>query len=208
MKKLAYVGAGRLAEQFASFLDPGGRRRALYFGKPSEGRKGKVVLPFERYLEDEFADCEFYVALGYLNLALKRSVVRRLKARKRKMPALIHPSAYVHPSADIGLACAVYPRVVIGPNCAIKDGALLNSAVVLAHDDVIGEVTYLSPSVTASGFCRIGAECFVGTGTVFANDVTVGARCRIGIGSVITQSLRNDSHGIGNPFQRKRLDLT
>jgi len=99
---------------------------------------------------------------------------------------LVHSTTYVHPPSKRGVGCAVFPGVVVGPNCVIAGGVLLNTAVNLAHDVQIGEVSYLSPSVTASGFYRIGAECFLGTGTLLSDDVSIGDRCRLGIGSVVT----------------------
>lgn len=210
MRKIAYVGAGQLAEQLASLLEPSLAARtfrSVYFGQPAESRAGKSVVPFDRYLDDEFSDCEFYLALGYRQLALKRSVLRALRGKGRALPSLIHSAAYVHPSAKIDQGCAIYPGAVVGPDCAIQGGVLLNTSVNLAHDVRIGETSYLSPSVTASGFCSIGAECFLGTGTLLANDLTIGDRCRLGIGSVVTHTLPHDTQGLGNPFRIVRFEL-
>lgn len=211
MRKIAYIGAGRLAEQLASLLEPSlaaGSFRSVYFGLPAEGRAGKSVVPFERYLDDDFGDCEFYLALGYRQLQKKRSVLEALRSSGRKLPTLMHSAAYVHPSSKIGGGCAIYPGVVIGPACAIEGGVLLNTAVNLAHDVWIGEASYLSPSVTVSGFCRIGAECFLGTGALLSNDVAIGDRCRLGIGSVVTHALPDDTQGLGNPFSVRNFQLT
>jgi len=210
MKKIAYIGAGRLAEQLASLLEPSlpaASFRSVYFGQSAEGREGKHVAIFDRHLDDEFADHEFYLALGYHQLQKRRSVLDALLGKGRKLPSLIHPSAYVHPSARIGAACAIYPGTIVGPGCVLKNGVLLNTAVNLAHDVQVGEVSYLSPSVTASGFCRIGAECFLGTGTLLSNDVSIGDRCRLGIGSVVTHALPDGTQGLGNPFQVKSFEL-
>jgi sugar O-acyltransferase (sialic acid O-acetyltransferase NeuD family) len=211
MRKIAYVGAGRLARQFASYLEPilvRGSFQSLYFGQPAEADDGITVVPFERYLDNEFSGFEFHVALGYRQIARKRAVVGQLRTKGRALPSLIHSTAFVHPSSTLGVGCAIYPGVVIGPNCTVGDGALLNTAVVLAHDVVVGEASYLSPSVTVSGCSRIGAECFLGTGTLVSNDLSIGVRCRLGIGSVVTHSLPDDTQGLGNPFQVRSFELT
>lgn len=210
MRRIAYVGAGRLAEQLASLLDPSpasGSFQSLFFGQPSEGGEKRTVLPFERYLDEEFSDCAFYLALGYHQIRRKRSVLQELRRKGRRMPCLIHSTAYVHPSAKIAEGCVVYPGVVIGPGCSLDGGVLLNSSVNLAHDVLIGEASYLGPSAAVSGFCRIGAETFLGTGVLLSNDVSVGQRCRLGIGSVVTHSLPDDTQGMGNPFQLRAFDL-
>jgi len=48
MRKIGY-GAGRLATQLASYLEPTlvpGSFRSLYFGQPSEARDGITVVTF------------------------------------------------------------------------------------------------------------------------------------------------------------------
>jgi len=210
MRKIAYIGAGRLAEQLASLLEPSlprGSFQSIYFGQAAEGGGAKAVIPFEQHLDEAYADYEFYIALGYRQIPRKRAVLHALRGKGRKMPPLVHATAYVHPSSKIGEGCAVYPGVVIGPNCALEGGVLLNTVVNLAHDVLIGEASYLSPSVTASGFCWIGAECFLGTGTLLSNDVSIGDRCRLGIGSVVTRSLPDATRGLGNPFLVKDIQL-
>lgn len=211
MRKFAYVGAGRLARQFASYLELSlapGSFRAVYFGQPAEATDGITVIPFDRYLDDEFSIFEFHVALGYHQMARKRAVVAQLRKLGRALPPLVHSTAFVHPSSTIGEGCVIYPGAIIGPDCTVEDGVLLNTAVVLAHDVVVGEASYLSPSVTVSGFCRIGPESFLGTGTLLSNDVSIGARSRLGIGSVVTHSLPDDTQGLGNPFVVRKFELT
>ncbi len=211
MRKLAYIGAGRLAEQLASLLEPSlppGGHQSVYFGQVTEGNGTKVVLPFDQHLGDAHADREFYLGLGYHQIPRKRAVLHALKGKGRKLPPLVHPAAYVHPSSKIGDGCVIYPGAVVGPNCVLEGGVLLNTGVNLAHDVVIGEASYLSPSVTLSGFCRIGAECFLGTGTLVSNDLAVGDRCVLGIGTVVTHALPDDTQGLGNPFQARKFTLT
>lgn len=207
--KIAYVGAGRLARQFASFREEihGKPNHSIFFGNPDEAELGMEVRPFESYLGEEYAGYDFYVALGYLQLPLKLRVLNLLNRASRQMPALIHTSAYVHPSTAVGPGVVIYPGTVIGPNCHVRPGALLNTSVTLAHDVVVGTGTYLSPSVTLSGFAAVGDEGFLGTGTLVANDVKIGHRCRLGIGSVVTRSLADGTQGLGNPFKEKTFKI-
>ena len=88
---------------------------------------------------------------------------------------MIHPTAIIHPSAQLG------EGVHIGPYCVL-DGPV-----------VLGAHTVLEPHVVIKGRVTVGAHCTVGSGTVlgglpqdlaFQGDtqsgVTIGGHCRLG----------------------------
>ena len=209
MRKIAFLGAGRFAEQIASFVEESikGEYKVIFFGQATEARVGVNVVPFETYSDSEFSDFEFYLALGYHQLLLKHQLQDRLEKLGRQLPPLVHHSAYVHPSSQVGAGCIIYPGVVVGPRCDLGRGVLLNTSVTLAHDVKIGAASYLAPSVTSSGCVTVGEDCFLGTGTLISNDVGIGKGSRIGIGSVVTRSLPNGTEGLGNPFKVKAFKL-
>ena len=54
-----------------------------------------------------------------------------------EVPAIIHPSAIVAPSAKIEPGCFIMQRAVVNTNSEIQRGALINSGAIIDHDSVV-----------------------------------------------------------------------
>lgn len=159
--------------------------------------------PFAEHLRDEYADCDFFVCLGYRHASLRRNLMRELLARGRRLPVLADPSARLDASAKIGPGCIFLPGAIVDANAVIGMGAILHNGAIVSHDAEIGECSYLSPAATICGRVRIGHECFLGAGVLVANDLTIADGCVLGIGTVVTRSIADGgTHWIGNPMRR------
>jgi UDP-3-O-[3-hydroxymyristoyl] glucosamine N-acyltransferase len=82
----------------------------------------------------------------------------------------IHPTAIVHPGAQVD------PLASIGPNCVIENGVRIGANVVLEsnvrvdHGAVIGELTTIGHGAHIGWGCRIGAQCRIFPGVVIGAD--------------------------------------
>lgn len=197
---------GRQLELLVRALHPDAR--FVYFDdEPADNRP---VVPFEAHREPRFRELSFVVGLGYARLEQRRSVVETLLELDRRLPVLRHPSAFVHPSAQLGAGAIVYPLCNVDKACRIGAGVVLNNSVVVSHDAEIGQCAYLSPGVVLSGHVTIGACAFVGSAAAVANGVAIGDGSRIGIGTVVTRSVEAGASVIGNPMRTlsRPLSLT
>ena len=68
----------------------------------------------------------------------------------------------------------------------VHGGVLFHNAVVVSHDGVIGEGSYLSPGVVVSGFAEFGSGTFIGSYAVVPSGVRIGDRVKVGIGTAVT----------------------
>lgn len=120
--------------------------------------------------------------------------------------SLVHPTAVVSPSAQLGLGVFVGPLVTVAPKTRIADFARVGRGSSIGHDVEIGSYSRIGPGVVLSGNVIIGEETMVGSGAVFVNRVSVGERSLVGAGSVVTKSFPADSMLWGNPASlRNRL---
>lgn len=60
------------------------------------------------------------------------------------LPVLIHPSATVSPSAELGYGTVVCARAVVGPGANVGRGCIISSGAAVDRDAVLGEGTYVS----------------------------------------------------------------
>lgn len=210
MNRIAIIGCGALGRQILGLLSAmPSPERILFFDDVLHRQGAENSFPFDHFLEAAFADCEFYVGLGYRHLPRKAEVFSQLKAAGRCIPAFVHPSSQVHPTCRVGDGCLVYPMCNLGESVELETGALLNNSVVVSHDSRIGDAAYLSPGVVLSGHVTVGSAAFLGSGVVVANQRSIGSRARVGIGSVVTRDVPDDASAIGNPlrFLDRPLDL-
>ena len=94
---------------------------------------------------------ECFIAIG--NADIRSDLMNRLEQLHRMIPVLIHPTAYISPSAAIGTGTVVAPHATIHTNAIIGKGSIVSINAVIDHDVKIGD------------FCHInsGAICMAGT---------------------------------------------
>jgi sugar O-acyltransferase (sialic acid O-acetyltransferase NeuD family) len=202
VKRIAIIGFGALGRQILSLLGPdAGAAHVLFFDDVLHSQHGENSFPFDSFLDGRFADCDFYVGLGYRHLLRKASVLHELRGSGRQAPCLVHPSAYVHPTCRMGSGCLVYPMCNLGERVELGDGVVLNNSVVVSHDSRIGSAAYLSPGVTLSGHVLVGTAAFLGAGVLVANNRCIGEHSRVGIGTVVTCNVPDGASAIGNPVR-------
>jgi sugar O-acyltransferase (sialic acid O-acetyltransferase NeuD family) len=139
------------------------------------------------------ADFSFVIGIG------KRSIRNRLIAQLlevisvERFPSIIHPTAYVSKSAQVGFGSQILGQSYIGPNTVIGNFALLNTRVVIEHDSEIGPQSVISPGVIVAGSTAIGENCFIGMGANISNDISIGSGSTISANVFVSRDLESTS---------------
>lgn len=126
---------------------------------------GVPVLGGDEQLDELYAQgyTKIFNAIGFLkNRHWRKAPYEMLRAHGFEPVSVIHRSAQIEASAQIGVGSMVYACACIGPDAAIGDNCLINAHAVIAHD------------------CRIGDHCHIASGAVLAGGVTVGENTLIG----------------------------
>ncbi len=201
--KAAYIGFGGMGQQIANLVRTVLKPEEEIYFDDSLVKAGKAgAYPFGEYLNDQFADCAFFIGLAYKQPAAKRRILHELLAKGRNVPSLIHPTSHVDPSARLASGVVIYPLCVIDINVSIEAGTVIHNNVTVSHDSTVGECCFLSPSVTLCGRVTLGAESFLGAGALVANDLTIANNAVIGMGTVVSRNVEAPSSSvIGNPMK-------
>ncbi len=198
----AFVGFGELGRQLVRlFLTPRERAGLIAFDDALLAAGAPEARAFDQWADEAFADRRFVVALGYRHPAVKEKILHGLLARGRRVPALVHPRAWVDPSAHVGPGVVVHPLGNVDGHSRLEAGALLHNSAVVSHDGVVGTCAYLSPGVVLCGGVSVGARAFVGAGSVVANGLEIGADARVGLGTVVTAAVDPGASVIGSPMR-------
>jgi UDP-perosamine 4-acetyltransferase len=123
------------------------------------------------------------VALG--GNALRQSVGERLLALGFSLPTILHPTAFVSPSAFVGEGVLVMARAVVGTETRVGMLAIVNTGAVIDHDNHIGDAAHIAPGCALAGSVRIGDRTLVGVGSAVRPGIRIGHDALVGAGSAV-----------------------
>jgi UDP-perosamine 4-acetyltransferase len=143
------------------------------------------------------------IALG--NNKLRHEIGLRVAEQGFALPAAIHPTAIVSPSARIGRGVVIMPRVVVHTDSDVDALAIINTGAVVEHDNRIGTAAHIAPGCALAGTVQVGALTLVGVGSAVRPGIRIGERAIIGAGSAVVSDIPDDAVVGGVPARTLRL---
>lgn len=122
---------------------------------------------------------------GIGNVGARIAVFDTLAAAGFTCPTVVHPSAYIEPSAQLAEGVQVFPQAYIGPEANIGFGCIVNTGVIVSHDCQLGQIVNLAPQATLAGNVQLGAYTLIGMGVTLNLNVVTGERVQIGNGATV-----------------------
>lgn len=113
-------------------------------------------------LISEFSDA--YPAFG--DNSLRYAWMKELHDAGYFVPTMIHPHAYISPSADIGFGVIVLPNAVINTNTKVEDGSIINIGALIDHDCTLGVCCHIAPGAIIKANNIVPPQAKVESGTV------------------------------------------
>ena len=195
---VAVIGAGGHAAIVVSTLDEAGVEIAGLFDD-NEATHGTSVLGYTVLGPPELA-CEMGVRRAIIGIGDNR--VRRWMTERLatiEWITLIHPRAYVHPTARIGQGTVVMIDAVIRPYTRVGSHAIINTKAVVGHNCTVGDFAHLAGSAHMGGGSSIAEGGFVGLGAVLVPERHVGAWATVGAGGVVAHDIPPHTVAVGVP---------
>ena len=139
----------------------------------------------------------FIIALGRPDL--RRKVADAVDDIDGMLVSLIHPTAYVAPTAQIGSGVILCPFTLIAANSIVGSNVSVNVYSSIGHDACIGQHCVISPYSAVTGAVSLGDESFLGTHCTISPGIVVGRCSKISAGSTVTRDADAGSLLAGNP---------
>jgi sugar O-acyltransferase (sialic acid O-acetyltransferase NeuD family) len=134
--------------------------------------------------------------------SVRRAEIAALAAEAGlELPTVVHESAWVSSSAEVGDGVQVLAFAYIGPDARLCRAVLVNTAAVVEHDVVISDGAVVGPGATLCGRVHIGREATVGAGATVVPDVRVGARAVVGAGALVRKDVPDEARVGGVPAE-------
>ncbi|HEU4657949.1 MAG TPA: acetyltransferase [Capillimicrobium sp.] len=144
-------------------------------------------------------------AVGLGDPAPRTEVTERLVARGARLATIVHPTAWVAPTATLGAGVVVAPFACVAPDAVVGDWSLLNTYASVGHDARLGRGCILSPYATVNGWVELEAQVFLGTHATVGPRRRVGERSSVSAGSVVLRDVPARSLAAGNPARSREL---
>ncbi|MEZ6234618.1 MAG: acetyltransferase [Phycisphaerales bacterium] len=141
--------------------------------------------------------------LGIGDVVARRVLLERLGredgATLGRAVSVVHPRAFVSPSASIGRGVYIGPGAVVHARARVGDHAMINTGAIVEHDCEVGENAHVAPGTVMGGACRVGRDSLVGLGSAMLPGVAVGDGCVVGAGALVLRNVGDGEVVVGLP---------
>lgn len=157
---------------------------------------GTKILGDERSWNIEPQD-RFVIATGdpELRARLHTDLVRR----SAQFMTIIHPLAWIAPSAKIGLGTIVGAFATVNADATVGENVVIQGYAGIGHDAQVGAHSAICSFTLIAGAAEIGERAFIAPSCVVTPKKVVGRQATVSAGSVIHKSVPDNALAVGNP---------
>jgi len=199
-------GAGREAHQYVLDTlggDPGYYVKGFLDDSPTELEPFGIEEPLLGNTFDYQPDADDRIVIACGNPQNRKQMASRLASRGATFLTVIHPRAYVAPTARIGAGCILAPYSTVGARATLGDHCVLWFYASVGHDATVGDCCRFSPFAVTNGGSVLEEGVFLGAHAVVNPDQVVGAGSRVAAGSVVYRRVPAGSFVTGNPAKAR-----
>ncbi len=163
------VGGKLLGDPDAEVVSPapleeaGPQNLTFAFGKAWKGPLGVVITD----KEPEKLEAKAVIVVSEPRLAMAKAL--SLFVKESRKPG-IHPTAIIHPKAEIEEGVSAGPWVFVGEGAKLGKGVVLEAGVFVGRGAEIGDDTYVGPWTYIHPGTKIGKRVRIGPGCVLGWD--------------------------------------
>ncbi len=112
---------------------------------------------------------------------------------------IVHPTALVHESAELGDGVVVAAGAIVCPEVHIGQGAIINTGAIVEHNCRVGDFAHVAPGTRMAGRVRVGDFTFIGVGSSIRDNISIGSGVTVGAGSVVVSDVPDGITVVGVP---------
>lgn len=137
------------------------------------------------------------IAMG--DNASRKKFADHARALGLRLPVLIHPNAYVSPSAQLGEGTVVMAGAVVSAHAKLGELCIVNTRATIDHDCELGDCVHVGPGATLTGNVTVGNETLIGAGATVLPGLIIGDESVVGAGATVIHDVPSNSTVVGCP---------
>jgi len=138
MKSLLIIGAGGHGQVVAECAEACGYEKIDFLDDNYADAVGGIDQL------EEVVDKYNGVIVSIGNNDIRHDLIIRLQNINTPLITLIHPRAYISPTATIGSGSIVLPNAVIHTNASIGTGCIISIGTLIDHDAVVEDFSHIN----------------------------------------------------------------
>lgn len=178
-------------QEFLGFIDD---NITLQGNHPS----GATIYP--REILAKYPESKLLAVVGAPdNFRKRKQIIDSLNLPTKRFTNVIHPSAKISDTAQIGFNNLIMANVIINWQAHLGNHVIILPNTTIHHDVILNNYTWVGSQVSIAGSTEIGENCWIGSGSNLLNNITIGKKTLIGMGSNVLQSFGENKKIVGNP---------
>ena len=137
------------------------------------------------------------VAVG--NCTDRLAWLSTLKSFGYELPSIIHPTAWVSPTAEIGLGSVVCAHAVVQSSVLVGIGNIINTACSVDHDTQLEDGVHICPHAALAGHVYVGLRSWIGIGATVIQHIKIGSDVIVGASSAVVNNIPDQVTVCGVP---------
>ena len=129
----------------------------------------------------------------------RREYVEQVKLYNLPFATLIHPSARISQTSNVGTGGIISVNAVIAAHSSLGVHTIVNRGVLIGHHTQIGDYVTIAPGANIAGKCVVEDGCYISMGAVIIDRVRIGANSVVGAGAVVTKDVPANVQVVGIP---------
>ncbi|MED3824202.1 acetyltransferase [Priestia flexa] len=159
----------------------------------------EVIYAPISYIEKLESAYVFQISIAIGDNSIRRQLMELLNLSPSQYLSVIHPTAVISQTAEIGNGTVIMPYAVVNAGAVIKKHCIINSGAIIEHDSLLEDYVHAAPRATITGEVIIGEGAFIGAGATVIPQKKIGAWSIIGAGSTVTSDLPSYCIAVGSP---------
>lgn len=194
MKKLVLIGAGGHGKVVAETAEACGYSDIVFVDQNWPGQQKNGRWSIIASADGNVSSLKF-CSIGHND-------IRAQIFEKQKLwnsPVLLHPSAIISPTVQLGAGTLAVAGVIINADVTAGVGTILNTACSVDHDCKLGDFVHISPGARLAGKVSVGSRSWIGIGAVIKEGVTIGKDVIVAAGAAVIDDVKDGARVGGVP---------
>lgn len=173
----------------------------------NSSRNGEMVAGYEirgtydDFLEQKPPGSKVVVAVG--DNSIRSTWLNKLRATGYDTISLVHPSAYISSSAQVGSGVYIHAHSFVWTRSRIADNVIISPHALVAHHTVIGEGSLISANAVVGSYVTLQEQVLMGINSgAISGEITLGAYSTIGANAMVIRNVDRESVVVGTPGQK------